>query len=289
MSNRALEVVEFLLTAHLYTENRDLDENDLPPRYRRVFWTEPDEDDGTGGGTDGNGGTDGDESNVVGIALLIGVTAVSLGLVAASAGTMLDAQTERADTARVATGIDDAVRPAETTGVRERRVAILGGSFETVPRDLRVLDDGAVVAERSVSGLRFENDGGGATFVAGAVLRYSGGTAVLSPPGIRLTDDRLVVNAPVLHGDVSYAASGRNTVMIRTAVTHSRTDLGPGPFSVAIETSAPETLARVFRERGRSVEHRDLDGDGVESVIVAYPDATRGLLFTHDAEVSVSG
>ncbi|MFC6874880.1 ATP-binding protein [Halobellus marinus] len=45
MSNRALEVVEFLLTAHLYTEDRDLDENDLPPRYRRVFWTDPSDGD----------------------------------------------------------------------------------------------------------------------------------------------------------------------------------------------------------------------------------------------------
>ncbi|EJN58272.1 ATP-binding protein [Halogranum rubrum] len=38
MTDPAFEVVEFLLTAHLYTENRDLDENDLPPRYRQVFW-----------------------------------------------------------------------------------------------------------------------------------------------------------------------------------------------------------------------------------------------------------
>ncbi|MFD1685176.1 ATP-binding protein [Halobellus litoreus] len=56
MTNRALEVVEFLLTAHLYSDNRDLDENDLPPRYRRVFWTEPSEDD-----------EDDDSPNVVGI------------------------------------------------------------------------------------------------------------------------------------------------------------------------------------------------------------------------------
>ncbi len=40
MSERALEVVEFLLTAHLYTDDRTLDENDLPPRYRRVFWAD---------------------------------------------------------------------------------------------------------------------------------------------------------------------------------------------------------------------------------------------------------
>ncbi|QLD90588.1 ATP-binding protein [Natronomonas salina] len=38
MSSPELDVVEFLLTASIYTENRDLDERDLPPRYRRVFW-----------------------------------------------------------------------------------------------------------------------------------------------------------------------------------------------------------------------------------------------------------
>jgi AAA+ superfamily predicted ATPase len=49
MSDRALDVVEFLLTAHIYSENRQLDENDLPPRYRRVFWAESDEEGEVGG------------------------------------------------------------------------------------------------------------------------------------------------------------------------------------------------------------------------------------------------
>ncbi|WP_435196457.1 AAA family ATPase [Natronomonas sp. EA1] len=40
MSTPELDVVEFLLTAHLYTKHRDLDERDLPPQYRRVFWTD---------------------------------------------------------------------------------------------------------------------------------------------------------------------------------------------------------------------------------------------------------
>ncbi len=38
MSSPELDVVEFLLTASIYTERRDLDERDLPPRYRQVFW-----------------------------------------------------------------------------------------------------------------------------------------------------------------------------------------------------------------------------------------------------------
>jgi ATP-dependent 26S proteasome regulatory subunit len=56
MSNPALEVVEFLLTAHIYTNDHSLDENDLPPRYRRVFWSEDEEgedDDDPGAGMSG--------------------------------------------------------------------------------------------------------------------------------------------------------------------------------------------------------------------------------------------
>ncbi|MFP4626233.1 MAG: ATP-binding protein [Natronomonas sp.] len=38
MSSPELDVIEFLLTARLYTEHTELDERDLPPRFRRVFW-----------------------------------------------------------------------------------------------------------------------------------------------------------------------------------------------------------------------------------------------------------
>ena len=40
MSDPAVDVVEFLLTAHTYTEEEDLDEGDLPPRFRQVFWSD---------------------------------------------------------------------------------------------------------------------------------------------------------------------------------------------------------------------------------------------------------
>ena len=38
MSDGAIAVVELLLTARTYTEERNLDENDLPPRIRGVYW-----------------------------------------------------------------------------------------------------------------------------------------------------------------------------------------------------------------------------------------------------------
>ncbi|MES3162434.1 MAG: ATP-binding protein [Halorubrum sp.] len=49
MSDPALDVVEFVLTTHFYTENRDLDENDLPPRFRQVFWSDDAAEDAPGG------------------------------------------------------------------------------------------------------------------------------------------------------------------------------------------------------------------------------------------------
>ncbi len=43
MSDPALDVVEFVLTTHRYNETPSLDENDIPPRFRQVFWTEHNE------------------------------------------------------------------------------------------------------------------------------------------------------------------------------------------------------------------------------------------------------
>jgi len=40
MSSPELAVVEFLLTTEFYSEYTDLDERDLPPQYRRVFWSD---------------------------------------------------------------------------------------------------------------------------------------------------------------------------------------------------------------------------------------------------------
>ena len=54
MSTAALDVVEFLLTTSVYSDDRTLDENDLPPSFRRVYWT---------GGVDDENGDEGSGSN----------------------------------------------------------------------------------------------------------------------------------------------------------------------------------------------------------------------------------
>ncbi|MFB6244511.1 MAG: ATP-binding protein, partial [Halobaculum sp.] len=49
MNAPAVDVVELLVTASRYNDDRSLDADDLPPRYRRVFWTEHEEGDEPGG------------------------------------------------------------------------------------------------------------------------------------------------------------------------------------------------------------------------------------------------
>ena len=36
--NQVLDVIELLLTAHIYNDNDQLDENDLPPHIRKNYW-----------------------------------------------------------------------------------------------------------------------------------------------------------------------------------------------------------------------------------------------------------
>ncbi|RQH02016.1 ATP-binding protein [Natrarchaeobius oligotrophus] len=55
MSDAALDVVEFLLTTSVYSDDRTLDENDLPPSFRQVFWTASGDGDGGQGAPDRSG------------------------------------------------------------------------------------------------------------------------------------------------------------------------------------------------------------------------------------------
>ncbi|QLG61266.1 ATP-binding protein [Halorarum salinum] len=52
MSDPAVDVVELLVTARRYTDDRALDADDLPPRYRRVFWSDAPDDEGGPGGVE---------------------------------------------------------------------------------------------------------------------------------------------------------------------------------------------------------------------------------------------
>lgn len=231
------------------------------------------------------------QSNVIGVALLLGLAVVSLGVLTASIGAIVQDNAASADARRVATDLDAALAPVAATGPRTGRVSFAEGSLYPVDRDLRVLDASGTVRRIEVGGLVFESGSRRVVYLAGAVARGPPGNAVLDrPPPITATlgdGGVLVVGAPRLN--TTGAVGGTDVrATLRTDVTHTRTTLGNGTYRVAIETVTPGPFERYFADRGATVRRADLDGDGLQSVVASYHGERRAYLVIHDLQLEVA-
>lgn len=228
------------------------------------------------------------QSHVVGVVVLLGLTAVAMGGLTATIGTIVDEQTASADASRVATDLDSALRPVETTGYRAGDVSFASGHLGVEQRQLRVLDASGVVATVRTDALVFESGQRRVAAVAGAIVRGQGDSAWLtkSPP-ITSGPDVLIVGVQRLNGSGSVSGSGGVTTTLSTNVTHDRRALGDGEYRVAIETEAPGAVETFAAERGRDTSVRDFDGDGVPSVVIEYEGTRTAYLVVHDMRLGV--
>jgi DNA-binding transcriptional ArsR family regulator len=229
------------------------------------------------------------QANVVGVALLLGLTVAALGVLTAGVGTVVQENAATADSRRVVADLDSALRPVEVTGRHRGRVSFAEGRLRTVERDLRVLNDSGVVRRVRVGGLVFTAGDRRVAYVAGAILRGRTGSGVLAdPPPVTVGPEVLIVGAPRLNGIV--AVAGRDvTTTLHTDVSHERSTLGADTYRLAVETAMPAPLARHFERRGANVSRRDIDDDGVPSVVARFPGTRRGYLVVHDVEVTAGG
>ncbi|WP_328765183.1 DUF7289 family protein [Haloarcula rubra] len=233
------------------------------------------------------------QSHVVGVVLLLGITAVALGSLTAVVGSVVDGQTAAADEARVASALEERLRPVEQTGWNRVRVRFSEGRLTTVERDLRILGPGGVQRRIDVGGLVYTSGTSRVAFVGGSIVRGTPGNAwqVRAPPVTVTRDERtLVVGAPTLNeSGATVSGSGGVTARIRTNVTHEHDRLASADYAVAIESATPEPMARYFRRVGARTSVRDVDGDGVPSV-VANVDGRQTLhLVVHEMHAEVAG
>lgn len=232
------------------------------------------------------------QSNVVGVALLLAITVVSMGALTAAVGVVIGENAERADALRVADGLATAVGGVDRTGRHRDRVAFTDGSLGAGDRDLRILRDGRVVRRVGVGALVYRADDARVAAVAGAVVRDSGGGPVLHhPPPVTVGESVLVVGAVRLGDPATVSGSGGVTAVVETRVTHDRHRLDDARYAVALETATPGPLVAWFRERGAAVTVRSLDADGVDSVVARFDGERTAYLVVHDlhAEVGARG
>lgn len=229
------------------------------------------------------------QSHVVGVAVMLGVTVVALGTVTASLGAVVQGSAAAADANRVAADLDDALRPVEATGHRRGEVSFTSGELVVVERELRILDGAGVVETVPVDALVFRAGEQRVVYLAGAVVRSTGSGAHLhARPPIAASEGVMVVGAPRLNAsDRRVATTEPTTVALETNVSHRRQALGDGEYRVAMETTTPGAWERYFERAGATTTRRDLDGDGVDSVVGTFPGVRTGYLVVHDLRLEV--
>jgi hypothetical protein len=232
------------------------------------------------------------QSHVIGVALLLGISVVALGGLTLAVGSVVDSQTASADATRVADGMASALQPAATTGRRSGTVRFADGTLSTAERDLRVRRNGTRVATVGVDALVFESGDRRVTFLAGAVVRgHSDNAWFRTDPLVTASEQTgvVAVGAPRLGSDrIARSASGPTALTLGTNVSHTRRTLGSGRYTVALETTTTGPFARHFREHNASVATRDIDGDGVPSVVATYSGVRTGYLVVHDLSLEVA-
>jgi flagellin-like protein len=241
------------------------------------------------------------QSNVVGVAILLAVVVVSLGSLTAAIGAVVDGNAAAADASRVASDLDAALEPVEATGAHRGRVSFTDGQLRTVERELRVVNDSGVVRTVQADALVFTSGERRVAYLAGAVVRGTSGNAWMRtrPPITASRSDGpdgaeddtetgvLAVGAPTLNGSVAVSASGGGSAVLRTTVSHHRTELGEDAYGVAVETATPDAWRRHFERQNATVTTRDFDDDGLVSVVARYPGERVGYLVVHDVRLEV--
>jgi hypothetical protein len=234
------------------------------------------------------------QAQIVGVSILLLVTVLSLGALTAGVGTVIEGNAASADAARVADSLASGLDPVETTGRSREELAFTQGQVETADRQLRLLKDGSTVETVEVGAVVYRASGTRVAYVAGAVVRGTAGSADLhTPPPVTASRGEggvLVVGAPQLGSEeATIGGSGGASVPLRTNVRHERSDRGEGRFRVAIETTTPAALAPYFREQGATTDRRDIDGDGVPSLVATYPGERRAYLVVHEMDLHLGG
>lgn len=232
-------------------------------------------------------------SSVVGVALLLGVTVVSLGVLTAGIGAVVGDGASSVAADRAATDLESALG-TRRAGVRETELRFADGELRPLDRTVRVFDDGGTVANVDADGLELTTDDRRVAFVDGGVTVGSPGNARLrGGPSVAVGDDAVLLSVTRVDasGVPTVTASGRATVRLRTEVTHSRTDLGESDDDrrFAVETATPGAWERAFADRTdvTVLDRRDDDGDGVPSVAFELPEGRTLRLVTHEVRVEV--
>lgn len=209
------------------------------------------------------------QSSIIGVAVLLAVTALSLGVLTAAAGTMIEGGVTAADASRVA----DDLAHVDTVGPSATRIEFSSGTFSVVPRSIRLLQGEVPIVEVEADAFVYETGSRQATLLGGTVVRKTDSSAqVTGPVPVVAGDERVLVDVVALNATGTSAAGGTDptAVTVRTDPSHSYQTFDAATYGVAIETESPGAWERAFEGTGTVAPRQDFDDDGVPSVVIQF-------------------
>lgn len=234
------------------------------------------------------------QSAIIGVALLLAITVVSVGVLTAGTGILVDEAAQEADLERIGDTVVADYRPATLAGTSTMTLSLAGGTVVTEPREITISRYGDVVARLQTVALRYERAGRALTIQSGAILQARNGhTTFVREPGMArrfgADGDRVLTLSLVnLTGDVEERIDNPRRVRFEFEATHERRDLDAGRYTIRVETAAPAAWVQYFEDVGADVHTERTSQEG--GVVVAdFGRVSDARLIIHHVEVQSRG
>jgi hypothetical protein len=229
------------------------------------------------------------QTAVVGVALLLALTVLAVGGLTATAGSIVDDGATTAAATRVGADLATALGPAPEDP--ETTIELTDGTIRVVNRSVWLLRGDEAVWAGHAGAVVYTDGDHRVTGFAGAVVRSDGERSrMVAPSRIAPADGSLYIGVPVLNAtgaDGLATGDRRLAVTLRTDAESARDTLPAGDYRIAVETRDPAAWERHFEDRGATTERRDIDGDGVPSVVASFGGPRTVHLIVHDVRLNV--
>lgn len=234
------------------------------------------------------------QSTVVGVAVLLAVTMASIAVLTAGVGTVIDDAATAAEVDQVTDRLVTLFPHGSPAEARSGPVHVTTGTFATVERQFRVLTDEGVIFTRDVDALRYTSGTRQVTVHTGAVIRGTGDAARFRrPPALSVAADNgsrtVYLAVPTVETTVSRTVVHPTRLAVTVDATADRRSLPAGEYRIAFETTAVTPWRTWLESKGYATTVRDLDGDGVPSVVATIPAGSRVAIVVIPMEVHFDG
>lgn len=235
------------------------------------------------------------QSAIIGVALLLALTIVSVGVLTAGTGILVDEAAQGADAQRLADRLITAYNPTTLEGTTTLSLSLTGGQIKTAPRRITIRRFGDIVATFETQSLRFQRGDHYVSVLGQAVVRGQAGRArFVRDPGMVSVfgtgeDRTLSLSIVTLAGPLDQTVMEGESLQLAFQASHERRDPGAGRYTISIETATPDPWVEYFEDSAVSVRVIGEPESQTQVVIAELGRVSRARLIVHHVELRSDG